>query len=90
MISCTFNGQRWRAYEVNRLGAGGNSAFGDCDHDKQIIRAVRGQTEQEFLDTFCHEALHAEFPFLDEDAVTAGGTNIARFLWKLGYRREAK
>lgn len=89
MISCILNRQRWRVYEVNRLGADGNGKFGDCDYTKHILRILRGQTEAERLDTVVHEALHAACPFLDEHAVNQAATDIAGLLWKMGYRREA-
>jgi hypothetical protein len=34
-----------------------------------------------------HEVLHAARPELDEQAVEATATAIARALWKAGYRR---
>jgi hypothetical protein len=43
--------------------------------------------EFELLDTTIHEALHATFEKLSEKSVEEGATDIARFLWRLGYRR---
>lgn len=43
------------------------------------------------LVTLVHEALHAEFPDMSEEQVTAAGEHIGGFLWRLGYRmRHAK
>lgn len=87
MIACILNRQRWKVYRVNRLGPGGTGAFGDCDFEKKTIRVVRGIDPLDELDTFIHEALHATRPELDEDAVVTTATDIARLLWKIGYRR---
>lgn len=47
-------------------------------------------TPKDELETWVHEALHAEFPAMSEDRVTAAGHNIARLLWRLGYRKTGK
>lgn len=39
------------------------------------------------LDTAIHEAIHACFPLETEKVVDRSATDIARFLWRLGYRR---
>lgn len=39
-----------------------------------------------FLDLALHEGLHAE-GFEDEKVVDRTATNLAKFLWRLGYRR---
>lgn len=40
------------------------------------------------LDVLIHESLHACFEDMSECAVHAGATDIAKFLWRLGYRGE--
>jgi hypothetical protein len=40
------------------------------------------------LDAAVHEALHACFCELREDTVNRAATDIARWLWRLGYRKE--
>jgi predicted SprT family Zn-dependent metalloprotease len=42
------------------------------------------------LETIIHECLHACFPQLSEETVTEAARDIARVLWLLGYRGEAK
>jgi hypothetical protein len=42
------------------------------------------------MDTLIHEALHCIRPELDEAAVADTATDIARLLWKLGYRQVIK
>jgi hypothetical protein len=50
----------------------------------QLRRALRGYRA---MDVLVHEVLHAARPELDEQAVEATATAIARALWKAGYRR---
>ena len=38
------------------------------------------------LETIIHESLHAEFPYMSEARVDNAGRNIARLLWRMGYR----
>lgn len=65
--------------------------FGDMiDPGKAAGRLIRVATwpcEKDRMDTTIHEAIHAIRPELDEDAVASTATDIARLLWKLGYRR---
>lgn len=48
-----------------------------------ILQSLSGL---ERLDTEIHEALHACLWDLDEHAVNESASDIARFLWRLGYR----
>lgn len=70
-----------------------SDAYGDSDsalaHPQIRVRqALRGQT---MLDVIIHEGLHASRPELAEEAVTETASDIARLLWKVGYRlREDK
>lgn len=54
-----------------------------------IIRSnLRGERE---LDVLIHELLHASYGDLDEGAVEEAASDIARVLWREGYRKhEAK
>lgn len=42
------------------------------------------------LETWVHEAMHAAHPGMSEARVTRSASDIARLLWRLGYRRTAK
>lgn len=42
------------------------------------------------LETWVHEAMHAANPRLSEAVVTRDAHDIARLLWRLGYRRTEK
>ena len=45
-------------------------------------------TELQFLETAIHEAMHAEDPDVPERVIDRRGRSMARWLWRLGYRRE--
>lgn len=74
----------WDFRFVNHLGEN----IGDVLHDKRWIRVRRGLEPQEELDVTIHELLHAAYEDLGEDAIDQAATDIARLLWKLGYRKE--
>jgi len=70
----------------------GNAAGWACMPDEknpQIQRKIlidcrlKGRS---LLETIIHECLHAIFPQLSEESVTAAARDIARVLWALGYR----
>lgn len=42
------------------------------------------------LETIIHEAIHACYPLLPEWRVDGGAGEIARLLWRLGYRRTTR
>lgn len=64
--------------------------LGHCDSPKAVGKRIlinhtlKGQEE---LDTIIHEVFHAGFWHVDETVVEEFGTDLARILWKLGYRR---
>lgn len=81
-------GKKWAMRWVNRL-ADGN--LGDCsppDEPGRVIRIARGQSPESELDTIIHEILHAAHWDLNEEAVEETAEDIARVLWKLGYRKQ--
>lgn len=62
---------------------------GDCDNPAtkgKAIRINRKLRGLEQLDTIIHELLHAAFWDLDEQAILEAGTDVAKALWRLGYR----
>lgn len=58
--------------------------FGQCDDEKQIIRINPESDGKALLTTLIHEALHAEFPWLEEEAVIRASYNLAALLDRLG------
>ena len=65
------------------------SDYGSCAYDKpRSIKITTDIKHKLLLDTLIHEALHACYPDLDEEAINQSATDIAEYLWKLGYRSE--
>lgn len=60
---------------------------GNCDTDNHHWLIVeRDLSKRIGLETVIHEALHACDWRAQEDKVTVTAKDIARFLWRLGYR----
>lgn len=81
----TIRGRRWR-FRRRPI----RKDQGRCEHPrapaKEIVVAA-GLTGEEELNTTLHELLHAAFWDLDETAIEEAGTDLARALWRLGWRR---
>jgi hypothetical protein len=63
--------------------------MGTCDAPNTPGKAIRILSElkgRERLETIIHECLHAAGWELKEKSVTHAARDIARILWKLGYR----
>ena len=66
--------------------------FGFCDRDGErgkpmTIGIKDGLSELDELDTTIHEALHASYPDLSEDAIGETATDLARLLLARGFGR---
>jgi hypothetical protein len=64
--------------------------LGKCDNPNDSEKLMLIKMNDYTLTGFeiaIHEALHACFFDMDEDAVERAGQDISRFLWRLGYRR---
>ena len=83
--SHTFRGKRWRI-KYRRM----KEYSGSCDPPTEPEKVIMVHPQLEGLDeldTWIHEALHATVWDLDEEAVNESARDIARLLWRLGYRR---
>ena len=82
MKTHTFNGVK---YDVH-FGA----RYGDCDPPNKItpnwVNCVEDKESRKFLEICIHESLHACSWKASEEKVTQTAYDIARLLWKLGYR----
>ena len=83
MKTAKFNGVR---YEIDL-----EPIHGICDHPENkglpCIRITNGfRPTQGTLELLIHEALHACNWHASEDKVEMTARDIARFLWRLGYR----
>jgi len=81
-----FRGTRWRLGRVKQRGE-----LGGCEGPhvpgREIDIPADGDTENE-LSTIIHEALHACLWDIDEEAIDTTADDIARLLWRLGWRNE--
>ena len=82
--TATFFGKRWKIVPTeSQLG-------GECDPPDKKAREMVIPTEGDTLfdlDCCIHEALHACFWWLEESFVERSATEIARLLWRLGWRK---
>jgi hypothetical protein len=53
---------------------------------RRVIRLASWNTPRAMLGTAVHEAIHASRPDLSEAEVRALEADIARLLWRMGYR----
>ena len=83
-----------RVEEINGL-----CCYPEPDDDEKSITISPRLRGCKRLDVIIHESLHAEFPSLreklfsregadEEEWVDAAATNIARLVWRMGYRCE--
>jgi len=79
--TATFNG---RSYKLILDALDGNA---DTDHNFWLI-VSRDLDTQIGLETAIHEALHACSWRSQEQTVERTAKDIARFIWRLGYRRK--
>ena len=66
--------------------------FGFCDREGErgkpmTIGIKDGLSELDELDTTIHEALHASYPDLSEEAINETATDLARLLLARGFGR---
>lgn len=81
-------GKRYKLKFVPNLGEN----LGDCDHPKEkgkTIRIKMGLNDLELLDVLLHEFIHiADFHRNSEEYVTELATDLAKTLYRLGYRKQ--
>ena len=84
--TATFNGVK---YDVDLCGP----IDGSCDSPlggKPNIRICTNLETQTGLETAIHESLHASFWAKTDEKVGQTARDIARLLWRLGYRKYNK
>jgi hypothetical protein len=85
-MTFTFNGKRYRFRLMKSRYVEGACSPPD-GRGKEI--AIRGSLRSEHrLDALIHEMLHASCWDLAEETVERTATDMARALWRLGYRGE--
>ena len=83
-----FRGKRYSIRLGARLPA---DRRGDADAPRipgRMIRIRNGMDGLTMLDTLIHEGLHACSWDMADEAVHETASDIARFLWRLGYRTD--
>jgi hypothetical protein len=60
--------------------------LGQCDFNRGKIKVSKALRGLALMDTEVHEALHACFPDLCEEAVEESARDITSYLWRRGYR----
>lgn len=88
-MQITILGKRWKLKLVD--GRKMPTSLGECeppDSPRKEIRVRKNLRGLEMLDTCIHEMLHAADWTKDEDDwIAPVATDIAKALWKLGFRR---
>jgi hypothetical protein len=90
----TIFGKRWKL-RFTKLPPeeGGYECHGECDPPEtrnKEIRIEKRLGEKETLDVIIHEILHASDFYKTEDWIEPVASDIARILWRLGYRRKTE
>ncbi len=82
-------GRRWRIEFVDRLPDNDRGLCTDPEAPKRTILIRSNMDEEEELDTIIHEAIHASaWVVFDEVFVTQLAEDIARLLYRLGWRKQ--
>lgn len=88
--SHTFRGKRWKIVwrKPPRTTKGDSDA--DCERPDSTDKTIRINSKAaglRELELELHEAAHASFWDWDEEAVEEAARDIAKFLWRIGWRR---
>ena len=84
-MQITIRGKRWNL-QFRKLRDG---SLGKCDSPEATNKKIvvnPNQSGVDVLGTLIHEMMHAAHWDLDEEAIDTTSVDIARVLWKLGYR----
>jgi hypothetical protein len=80
---------RLRTVKPRQMRFHNDKPFGECDSPSdankeiRILYTLRGV---QLLEVIIHELLHAALWDIDEEAISEAARDIARILWKLGFR----
>lgn len=83
-------GKVWNLRFAVNMAREKGQALGDCDAPDTVNKEIRIASHlkgEEKLDVILHEILHcAAWHVFDEGFVNQAATDMARALWRLGYR----
>ena len=80
-------GHVWDVQEVSPSRAKRFGGKGVCNRVRRTVRVNANLPDRKSLDTVIHELLHAAEWNMSEEWVTSTADDIARVLWRLGWRR---
>lgn len=83
--------RRYRVVLATKLGASDDPLDGDCSNPTfpdRVIRYYVGLKGERRLDVLIHEMLHACFWDVREEGIEEAASDVARVLWRIGYRNE--
>jgi hypothetical protein len=79
IVEVTLGGRQWKIDTHAPI----RKVWGYCHFDKMLIQVSKGTHKSgKYRDVLIHECLHAIYPFLSEDAVNRGATELDRMLDK--------
>lgn len=87
-MQLTFIGKKWRLVRTPQRG-GTEKSLGDCEGPHVAGKKIRvdpGLVGEKELEVLIHEFLHASDWHRSEEWVTEAAQDIARALWRIGYR----
>lgn len=88
-MQVTILGKRFRFEFTHNLPKDADGICDDPTSKKKRIAIRKGLSEQKTLEIVIHETLHAANWHAAEEWIDESAKDIARILWKLGYRRSA-
>src|SRR4051812_47428500 len=88
MMHVTILGKRWKLRFTKSVPRGCDGEYDDPATKRKEIRIKETLDEATSLETIVHEILHAADFWKREEWVQTVGSDLARILWKLGYRRK--
>lgn len=63
------DGKPWTVRTVSRLGPKDDEDLGQCSYETRQIKLSQRQDAASMRNTLIHELIHAQFPWMTEDAV---------------------
>jgi len=85
----TLRETRYRIVLCSRLGSDDNPVYGECSDPNSKSPMIRYHVclkGMRRLDVLIHEMLHACFWDIDEEGIEESASDIARALWRLGWK----
>lgn len=82
-LRCRIGGKSWK---IKFLPSKILRDDGACSKRRQVIKVHQSLSGKKLLETVIHEVLHAEHWQIDEEYVNVTAADLARILWRVGFR----